>query len=108
MSAIMKTMVTEPIKRRVRVIAEYEVDITIMPSMFGSMTEDEYLEAFRKGLWDVEGIDDVAMYAARVAALDGSGRYDGIWDLDSVYSRDADKANVTYRVISEDVESEII
>ena len=106
MIEIMKTMVTEPIKRRVRVTAEYEVDITIMPSWFGPMTVEQALEEFRKGLWDVESIDDIAMYAARCAALDGSGIYDGTGELSSDYS--SSKANVRYKIVYEDFDSEII
>ena len=98
----------EAIKRRVRVTAEYEVDITIMPSMFGQMSIEQFLEMWRKGLWDVEGIDDVAMYAACMAALCGDGQYDGIWELRSIFSSEADTANVKYRILSEDFDSEII
>lgn len=98
----------EAVKRRVRVTAEYEVDITFPAEFFSHYEQDhveQYLADFRKGLWDVESIDDVAMYAARMAALNGGGKYDGLGKLAPDCSHDAD---VKFKIIDEDVDSEII
>lgn len=101
------------IKRKVRVTAEYEVEI-IFPSKFFAYYRDkgvenyveEFLKDFRKGLWDVENIDDVAIYAARVAALDGDGVYDGLGNLANNYS--SGEADVRYSIVAEEFDGEII
>lgn len=99
----------EAVKRRVRVTAEYEVDITFPAEFFSHYKQDhaieQYLADFRKGLWDVESIDDVAGYAARMAALYGGGKYDGLGRLAPDCSHDAD---VKFKIIDEDIDSEII
>jgi hypothetical protein len=99
----------ETIKKTVRVTIEKEIEIELMPSVFGGMTEGEYLEEFRKGLWDVEGIDDVVKYAARMAAIGCAGySLDGIGLLgehDSTFPRIPD---VKFREISDDCEEEIL
>lgn len=104
-------IVTEPIKRRVKVTAEYEVDITFPAEFFDHYDDpanaiERYLANFRKGLWDVESIDDVAMYAARMAALNGSGSYDGLGDLAPDYS--STKADVRFNIVDEEFDSEIL
>lgn len=106
MTDTVKTMVTEPIKRRVRVTAEYEVDITIMPTWFGGLTVEDALAEFRKGLWDVDSMDDIAEYAARCAAIDGSGNYDGTGEL--LMDVPSAKSSVRYDIVYEDYYSEII
>lgn len=103
MTEIVKTMVTEPIKRRVRVTAEYEVDITIMPSVFGPMTLSEYIAEFDRTIVPVGSIDDVAEFAARTAVLYGSGIEDGLGSLNVT-----DDADVKYDIVYEDAETEII
>ena len=109
-----KTDEIKPIKRKVKVTAEYEVEIIFQPKLFAYYKDkginnyvEEYLKDFRKGLWDVEDIDDVAMYAAREAALCGDGEYDGIGKLKYVHSCLAPEADVTYAIDSEDIECEI-
>lgn len=98
-----KTMVTEPIKRRVRVTVEYEVDITIMPSVFGTMTLSEYVAEFDRTIVPVGGIDDIAEFAARIAVSCGSGIEDGLGALNVT-----DDADVKYEIVYEDSESEIV
>ena len=69
----------ESIKKTVRVIIEKEIEIELMPSMFKGMSIEEYLDEFRNSLWDVDDIDDVIKYAARIAATNGGGHtHDGI------------------------------
>ena len=99
----------EAIKRTVRVTIEKEIEIELMPSMFGGDTEAEFLESFRKSLWEVESIEDVVKYAARMAAYHGGGMsHDGIGLLDwenSTYPRVPD---VKFREIDDDCEEEIL
>ena len=99
----------EPIKRTVRVTLEKEIEVELTPEMFAGMTVDEYLAEFRKGLWDVDGIDDVVKYAARVAAYGPIGREeDGLGlvnDRDSKYPR---RGDVLVHEISDDCECEIL
>ena len=98
----------KPIKRVVRVTTEYEVEITLMPKMFGGMTIEEYIKNFNETLWDIDTVLDVAMYAARQAIVSGDGEYDGIGNLISKYSSKAESADVIYRIRYEDTESEVI
>ncbi|MFA6903370.1 MAG: hypothetical protein WC236_09830 [Gallionellaceae bacterium] len=97
------------IKRTVRVVIEKEIEIELTPSVFGKMTQDDYLSEFRRSLWDVDGIDDVVTYAARMAATDGNGyQHDGIGMVgyfESTYPRVPD---VKFRTISENYEEEIV
>lgn len=99
----------EPIKRTVRVTIEKEIEIEIMPSMFGGMTEEEYLADFRNGLWEVESMDDVVKYAARMAAYYGGGmQHDGLGLLDAHYSTHPRVPDVKFREISDESEEEIL
>lgn len=99
----------EPIKRTVRVTIEKEIEVELMPSMFGGMTEEEFLAEFRKGLWNVETIDDVAKYAARMAATVGSGvEHDGIGLLSYHYSSYPKEPDVKFREIIDECEEEIL
>lgn len=69
----------ESIKRKVRVTIEREYEIEFTPALFGSMSEEEYLTEFRRALWPVDSMDDVAKYAARTAAFYGGGmQHDGL------------------------------
>lgn len=99
----------EPIKRTVRVTIKKEVEIEIMPSMFGGMSEEEYLAEFRKGLWEVESMDDVVKYAARMAVYYGGGsQHDGLGLLGAHYSTHPRVPDVKFREISDESEEEIL
>lgn len=99
----------ESIKRTVRVTIEKEIEVELMPSMFGGMTEEEFLAEFRRGLWDVETIDDVAKYAARMAATVGSGgEHDGIGLLSHDYSTYPRVPDVKFREVLDECEEEIL
>lgn len=99
----------ESIKRTVRVTIEKEIEIELMPSMFGGMTEGEYLAEFRKGLWDVDSIEDVVKYAARMAAYFGGGmQHDGLGLLDAHFSTHPRVPDVKFREISDESEEEIV
>lgn len=107
----------EAIKRTVRVTIEKVIEIEFTQELFrvfdnGNeryLSVDEYLHEFRKSLWNVDNIDDVAKYAAKMAAdgcigmeLDGLGLLN---DRHSLYPR---KGDVLAKVCDEDVETEII
>lgn len=98
----------ESIKRTVRVTIEKEFEIELTPAVFGEMTEAEYLAEFRKGLWNVESIDDVVKYAARMAAYYGESTHDGLGLVgphQSTYPRVPD---VKYREILDECDEEIL
>jgi len=99
----------ESIKRTVRVVIEKEIEIELMPTFFGSMTEEEYLAEFRNGLWNVESMDDAIKYAARMAATVGSGyEYDGLGLLSHYYSTNPRESDVKFREILDECEEEIL
>lgn len=99
----------EAIKRTVRVTIEKEIEIELMPSFFGDMTIDEYLAEFRKGLWNVDSIDDVIKYAARMAAYHGGGmQHDGLGLLDGHYSTYPRTPDVKFNEVYDECEEEII
>lgn len=95
------------IKRTVRVTIEKEIEIELTPSLFAGMSTDEYLADFSKTLWNVDSIDDVVKYAARLAAYGFCGaEHDGIGLLNDInHPRPPD---VKFREISEDCECEVI
>ena len=94
----------ESITKTLRVTIEKEVRITITPKLFGPLTQEQYLIEFRKGLWDIDGIDDVIEYAARMAAEYGGGSYDGLGKL----AQDYHNPDVIYDILSEEIEAEFI
>ena len=99
----------ESIKRRVKVTIEKEIEIELTPAVFGGMTEEEYLAEFRKGLWHVEGIDDVVLYAARLAAGYGVGHtHDGIGLVGSFHSIYPRVPDVKFREIYDECEAEFV
>lgn len=94
---------SEVLKYKFRVTIEKEIEVDL-PANFAS---EEYLKDFRAGLWCVEGGDDVAEYAARMAADCGSGyNHDGLGLLsDSDFPRPPD---VRFRELESDMEAEIL
>lgn len=73
------------------------------------MTLDEYLTEFRKGLWNVDSIDDVVKYAARMVASHGGGmQYDGLGLIDEKSSTYPRIPDVKFNEIYSDCEEEII
>lgn len=97
------------IKRIVKVTIEKEIEIELTPSMFGGMTEEEFIAQWRKSLWDIDSIDDVVTHAASLAADGGiGGLYDGLGLInnhDSTYPRVPD---VKVRIIEENSDAEIL
>lgn len=99
----------ESIKRTVQVTIVKEIEIELTPTVFGNMTEAEFLADFRKGLWPVEGIDDVVKYAARMAAICGGGlTHDGIGLLSADYSTYPRAPDVKFKIVEEEYEEEIL
>lgn len=98
----------ETIKRTVKVTIEKEIEVELMPSMFGGMTPEEYLAEFRKGLWHVDSMDDIAKYAAKTAALCEEGHYEGLGLVgysESTYPRVPD---VKFKIIDDFTEATIV
>jgi len=96
-------VMSDVLKYRFRVTIEREIEVDL-PAHFAS---DEYLKDFREGLWYVEGVDDVAKYAAHMAADIGSGyNHDGLGLLsDSDFPKPPD---VRFREVESDMESELL
>lgn len=103
----------ESVKRIVWVTIEKELEIELMPSVFGNRTEEEYLEDFRKKLRHVDNIDDVVKYAARCAATGGMEtggdgyHFDGI-GLVAEYPYLDTAPDVKFRVTFDDCDVEIV
>lgn len=99
----------ESIKRVVRVTIEKEIEIELTAAFFGGMTQEEYLAEFRKGLWDVDGIEDVMKYAARMAAYYGGGvQHDGLGLLSEHHSTYPRVPDVKFRELADECDEEII
>lgn len=99
----------ETIKRLVRVTIEKDIEIEMMPGIFEGMTEDEFLVEFRKGLWEVESIEDVVKYAARMAAEHGGGmQHDGIGLLDYSHTTYPRVPDVKFRILAEEYDEDIL
>lgn len=97
------------IKKTVRVTIVKELEIELMPSMFGGMTEEEYLAEFRKGLWNVESMDDIVKFAGRMAACYGAGHdHDGIGLVGYEHTIHPRVPDVKFREIDEEIEEEIL
>lgn len=96
-------------KRKVRVIITKEIEVELTPAVFGEMTQEQYLQEFRSGLWHVDDIDDVFKYAASMAAEYGGGySHDGLGLVNSSHSTYPRVPDVKADVVDEDVETEII
>lgn len=97
---------SETIKRTVRVITTKVVEVEF-PANFGSA---ENIAEWCRGLWHIDGVDDIATYAARMAAdgleghsLDGLGL---LGQRDHKYG--GKTADVIFNETDEDYEVEII
>lgn len=65
----------EMIKRTVRVTITKVLEVEF-PAEWGS---DENIADWRRGLWDIDGVDDIAKFGARMAATGSEGHSeDGI------------------------------
>jgi len=97
------------IKKTVRVTIVKEIEIELMPSMFGGMTEEEYLAEFRKGLWNVESMDDIVKFAARMAACYGANHeHDGIGLVGYDHTTHPRVPDVKIHEVDEEIEEEIL
>lgn len=98
----------ERVEFLVRVTIEKEIKV-YLPKSF---TEEKYLNEFKRFLWDIDGVDDVAKYAARMVAYFCTGmEHDGIGLLQTKggnYPRPAGPYDVEIEEISDDCEAEII
>ena len=102
-------MTTESMKRKLRVTITKEIEIELTPVVFRGLSQQQYLEQFRTSLWHVEGIDDVFIYAAEMAATCGSGyEHDGLGLLSSSYSTYPRVPDAKYVELSEDIDTECV
>jgi hypothetical protein len=95
------------ITRLVRVVTEKEVRVTFPDGFFKNDvdTEEKYIAVFNKEMWPIDSMDDVADYAARMAAEDGGrGTYDALGKIGPEW----DKPDVIVSIGMEDSETEII
>jgi hypothetical protein len=96
----------ETIKRTVRVTITKVVEVEL-PAAWGSA---ENIADWSRGLWHINGIDDIAKFAARMAAVDCEGTdIEGIGLLgqrDLTYGGKA--ADVIFKETDEYYEEEII
>lgn len=94
-------------KQKVRVTIVKEIEIELTPTLLGDMTEEEYLESFRSGLWDIDGMDDVVKYAASMAAQYGGGyTHDGLGLLDTTRTTYPRVPDVKFSELDTDIETE--
>lgn len=99
---------SEPMKRKVTVTITKEIEIELTPAVFGDLSQEQYLEEFRKGLWYVEDLDDIFKYAAEMAAHHGGGyQHDGLGLLSESYSTHPRVPDVKFKVLDEDTETEL-
>ena len=100
---------TALLKRKVRVTIVKEIEIELTPATFGGLSQDEYLKEFRASLWDVESIDDVIEYAARMAATCGGGyTHDGLGLLDTRNSTYPRVPDTKFVELDGDIETEFV
>lgn len=98
-----------PIKKTVRVMIEKEIEIELMPSLLGPMSEEQFIAEWSTSLWPIESMDDVIKHAACMAANYGSGiEHDGLGLL-GYHNMDYPRIpDVKFREISEDIETEFL
>lgn len=98
----------EMITRTVKVTIEKEIKV----SFSADLGTPESIAEWCKGLWEIEGVDDIAKYAAEQAAQGADGcNLDGIGRLGTEYtwfgSKEV-KADTVFEVLDDHIESEII
>lgn len=95
-------------KKTIKVTIEKVIEIELTPAMFGGLTEAEYIAQFKQGLWQIDGLDDIYTYAARMAAHHGGGiEHDGLGLLAAHYSTHPRVPDVKFRIVDEFTEEEI-
>lgn len=95
-------------KRVVRVTITKEIEVELMPTVLGPMTEEQYLAEFNAGLFPVESMDDVIKYAGEMAARYGGGSHDGLGLVGEHYVTTPKVPDVKFRELDEEVEVEFI
>lgn len=80
-------------------------EITVeLPDMFAT---DFFIDEWRKGLWSIEGVEDIAEHAAVMAATGHSGlELDGLGLLAPAWSKYPRVPDVKFTVNYEDTETE--
>ena len=91
------------IVRKFTVTIEKEIEVEL-PDNFA---EEGYLKDFREGLWHVDSVEEVAAYAARMAAVYGAGiSHDGIGLLDYDWATYPRVPDVKFRELYEEITEE--
>ena len=100
------------LKRKVRVTITKEIEVEFPPEFFnrmGTSGQAEYLAEFNRSIWKIDGIDDVFKYAARAAAVCGSGfEHDALGLVSYEYSTYPRVPDVKFKELMEEIEEEII
>ena len=93
------------IKRKVRVTITKEIEVTLEDQA----ATPEFQEEWKKGLWHIDGVDDIAKYAAEMAAIHGPGyEHDGIGLLGAEFHTHPRKPDTFFDVTYEETETEIM
>ena len=93
------------IKRKIRVTITKEIEVTLS----NDVESPELQEAWKKDLWHIDGVDDIAKYAAEMAAIHGSGyEHDGIGLLGYSHIQFPRKPDAFFELLHEDTEVDLI
>lgn len=92
---------------------KFKVEVTITKVVDVWLEDEaatpEFQAEWRKGLWDIEGIDDIAKHAARMAATGAEGyNLDGIGLLGVKGKEYTRKPDTEFEIDYDEVEAEIL
>ena len=96
--------------------ARYVVRVTITKDVVvhvpKELASEQNIKDWRRGLWYIDGMNDIAEYAANMAAWNGSGSFDGIGrigtEIDAKYAQEGRKVDLVYEIQDEDDEVDIL
>ncbi|WP_174874212.1 hypothetical protein [Vogesella oryzae] len=96
------------LRYKIRVTTTKDVIVNVPKEL----TTPESIADWCRGLWHINGVDDIAEFAAKMAANYGSSQHDGIGrigtDVDARYAPNDRKVDLVYDILDEDDETEII
>lgn len=91
-------------KKTVRVTIEKEIEIDIPDHML----TPEYKADFESGLWKYEDENELFTYAARMAAGQGDGHYEGLGFLGYRLAQYIATPDVRFEILYDDLETEVL
>lgn len=98
----------DTLRYKIRVVITQDVEVFIPKAD----TTPEMIESWCRGLWHIDGADDIAKHAATMAAQSGSGNYDGCGrlgtDIEAQYAPADSPIHTVYDIHDEDTEVEIL